>query len=340
MLPDIFERYRAPIEEVLRSVLADRTLPIYQIMRYHLGWVDAEGNPVGGISGKAFRPVLCLLGCEAVGGDWHKALPAAAAIELIHNFSLIHDDIEDADVERRHRPTVWYLWGAPSAITVGNAIRVVAKLALQRLSADGIGPEQSLQIWSAIEVNSLAMIEGQYLDLTFESRFDVSVDDYIRMISLKTGALIATSLKVGALLGTNDLKLIDGLENFGRKLGLVFQVTDDLLGIWGEPETTGKSTASDILRKKKSLPVVFAMQATQGFSHKELLETYKKPALDDDDLQRVLSILEETKARAFCEGMARHYAAAAVSALDELALSLWDRRELAGLCQFLLDRKF
>ena len=239
-LPVVFERYRSEIDSELRAVLAERESPLYDMMRYHLGWIDWQGRPLSGTAGKALRPALCLLACEAVGGTYHRALPAAAAVELLHNFSLIHDDIQDDDRERRHRPTVWSIWGKPQAINAGTAMRVLASLALSRLGENGVSGEKQLRIQRILDESCLRLIEGQYLDISYESRLDIGVTDYLGMIDGKTAALIGCSLELGAFLGTDDEAVIRGLWNFGRNLGLAFQIRDDILGIWGDEKETGK----------------------------------------------------------------------------------------------------
>jgi len=218
-LPIVFDKYRAEIDSELRSVLAERQMPMYDMVRYHLGWVDKEGRPTLNSQGKALRPTLCLLACEAITGDFRMALPAAAAVELVHNFSLVHDDIQDNDRERRHNPTVWSLWGKPQAINVGTAIRVLASIALLRLGENGVSAQKQLRAQRLLDESCLKVIEGQYLDISYEPRLDVGVADYIEMIDKKTAALIAGSLELGALLSTDDELVIEHFRNFGRNMG-------------------------------------------------------------------------------------------------------------------------
>src|SRR5512137_2351921 len=169
--PSSFRRYLVDLEAELRSVLGDNDSPLYTMMRYHLGWVDAEGEAQPS-PGKMSRPTLCLLACEATGGDWHSALPAAAAVELIHNFSLIHDDIQDGSWERRHRPTVWKVWGEPQAINAGDAMYVLAQLALFGLDQKGIPLPKVILLSKRLNHASLQLCEGQYLDIEFERHLD------------------------------------------------------------------------------------------------------------------------------------------------------------------------
>ena len=197
-------------------------------MRYHLGWIDKKGNRTDGNTGKALRPTLCLLACQAVGGEYHRALPAAAAIELLHNFSLIHDDIQDNDRKRRHRPTVWAIWGKPQAINAGTAMRILTNVALFRLKELGVNPEKRLLVQQLLDETTLRLIEGQYLDIDYEKYVDINVSDYLRMVQGKTAALIACALESGAALGTDDERLIKNLHDLGWNLGLGFQIRDDI----------------------------------------------------------------------------------------------------------------
>ena len=313
-LPVVFERYRGCIDAQLRAALAGCQSPMYDMLRYHLGWLDEEGNPLLGAAGKALRPTLCLLACEAAGGAYEQALPAAAALELVHNFSLIHDDIQDGDRERRHRPTVWSIWGRPQAINAGTAMRVLASLALLGLADCDTPARKVLGAAHILDESCLRLIEGQYLDISYEDRLDVGVGDYLRMIELKTASLIACSLELGALLGTDDQRAIRALRRFGLNVGLAFQIRDDVLGIWGDEERTGKPVGSDIRRRKKSLPVVYALERVEGRTRTELVSTYNRQAIDDG-LDTVLNILAAMQAKARAESMAEEYCAKAIAEL-------------------------
>ncbi len=339
-LPSVFEKYRAEIGVEMRSALAAYRSPLYDMLRYHLGWIDAQGRPLEGSAGKALRPTLCLLACEAAGGDYRRALPAAAALELIHNFSLIHDDIQDDDTERRHRPTVWSLGGKPQAINAGTAMKVVASLTLRRLAGHGIGIEKQARARLMLDESCLRLIEGQYLDIGFENRLDVTVADYLTMIEGKTGALIATSLQMGAVLATDDEATLQGFRDFGINVGLAFQIRDDVLGIWGDEVKTGKPVGSDIRRRKKSLPIVFALERAQGEERRALESLYEGADVDDEGVQRVLGLLEELHAREEVERRAAEYRDRALVGLEGLILSPWARDSLREMAGFLAEREF
>jgi len=339
-LPSAFDRYRAEIDAEVRSALATYTSPLYAMLRYHLGWIDAQGRPLNGSAGKALRPTLCLLACEALGDGYAQALPAAAAIELVHNFSLIHDDVQDDDRERRHRPTVWAIWGKPQAINAGTAMRVVANLTLLRLGEHGVPVEVQLEAQRLLDESCLRLIEGQYLDISFEERLDVGVSEYLQMIGLKTGALIGCALEMGALLGGAGAPTVEAFRNLGRNLGLAFQIRDDILGIWGEQEKTGKPVGSDIRRKKKSLPIVYALERTQGEARATLVDIYRRDEIDDGALATVLDLLDGLRARDEAQALACAYCGRALAEMDHAALSPWAQQSLEEMANFLAQRDF
>ncbi|HNU05196.1 MAG TPA: polyprenyl synthetase family protein [Anaerolineae bacterium] len=316
MIQDHFARYLPLIEAEMRRVIGDAPgvyAGHYGMLRYHMGWVDAQMQPAAVNGGKRIRPVLCLLACEAVGGAGDHALPAAAAVELLHNFSLIHDDVEDDSPTRRHRPTVWALWGAPQAINAGDAMFTLARLALHRLSACSVAPATALEASRIFDHACLRLTEGQYLDMSFESRLDVTVDEYLTMIGGKTAALLGASLELGALLGGADEAGRGHLADFGRSLGLAFQMQDDILGIWGDEVITGKSAASDILTRKKSLPVVYALENPRVGG--ELRARYARP-IGAEDVPAVLELLAEAGAREYTAQAAQVAHRAALAALE------------------------
>lgn len=339
-LPRLFERYRTEIGATMRAAFTGRNLPLYEMLQYHLGWLDEQGKPTANSGGKALRPTLCLLACDAVSGDYRQALPAAVATEMVHNFSLIHDDIEDDDRERRHRPTVWYLWGKPQAINAGSAMLLLSSLALFRMSKTALPAAKQFQVTQTLNESCLEMIEGQYLDISFESRLDIGVDEYLDMIDKKTGALIGCTLELGALIGSDDPSVAASFRRCGRKLGAAFQIRDDILGIWGDEKLTGKPLAADIRRKKKSLPVVYGLKQARDLDKDELLAIYAKEALTGDDVSRVLSILDKLNVHAYAQSMAREMSQQATHEIEGLSLMPSAQADLIQLADFLVERDF
>ena len=342
-LPTMFARYRDRVEqELFRSVPSGEDAALYTLLRYHLGWVDRHGTPakVPISQGKALRPTLCLFACEALGGDLIWALPTAASLELIHNFSLIHDDIQDRDLERRHQPTVWSIWGMPKALVAGDALQSVGDAALINISRLDVAPETTLHVSRLLTNSYLEMIQGQCLDVAFESSTTIGTQDYLHMIACKTGALIRTGLEIGASLATDDPATLAAFSRFGGSLGLVFQMRDDYLGIWGDRHFTGKPEASDIRRRKKSYPVVFALERAEGRSRDDLLQIYSQEELDEEDVYRVQAILEDVGAREHTQSLAETTAQEALAALENISLPPWAEDEAEALVDFLARREF
>ena len=306
-LPAILHRYQAVVNDALRESLASNTLPLYQILRYSMGWSDAHGNPRAATEGKALRPTLCLLACEATGGEVSRALPAAVSLELIHNFSLIHDDIQDRDETRHHRPTAWTVWGEPKALVAGNTLRSLADVYLWRLIGEGMTFEEALKVTSMLTEAYLEMIEGQYLDVSYEGQTDIGLADYLNMISKKTGALIRCALYLGALIGARDEATARAFRDCGRSLGFVFQIRDDVLGIWGDEEATGKPVGADTRRKKITLPFVYAMSQAQGRDLKELLSVYSGSTVGDNEVASVLEVMEKIGAKEYAQNLAEEH---------------------------------
>jgi geranylgeranyl diphosphate synthase type I len=347
-LPGMFSRYKSSVDKELYRVVPDagnRNVPNnepYRLLRYHLGWVDQQGKPMDTsvTQGKALRPTLCLFACDALSDDYSKALPAAAALELIHNFSLIHDDIQDQDVERRHQPTVWRLWGIPKALWSGNAMQCTGDLALLDVAGQNVNPATVLQVSEILTKSYLEMIQGQCMDLNFESRTDIKSDEYLYMIACKTGALIRAGLEIGALLATEDAATVKAFAEFGEHLGQAFQVRDDYLGIWGDQATLGKATDSDIRRRKKSYPVVFALERASGRAMEDLLRIYGQEELEEDDVQRVLAVLDEVGSQENAQRVTEAAAARALEALKPVSLPQWAQSEAEDLVDFLARREY
>jgi len=233
-----------------------------QMIAYHLGW-DGAGPAA---RGKRVRPLLTLLACAAAGGDWQQAVPAAAAVELIHNFSLVHDDIQDRSDTRRGRPTVWKQWGIAQAINTGDAMFVAAHQAASRLALRSIEPRTVLAVRDRLDHACLRLTQGQHLDLAFEQSPDVTPPAYLEMIAGKTAALIEAATAAGALIAGVPEPQVGRYAEFGLQLGLAFQTLDDILGIWGEPAVTGKPSGDDLTQRKKTLPVLLGLSASPEFA--------------------------------------------------------------------------
>ena len=300
-------------EEILRLV-GDRdasTRGVYEMVRYHLGF-DGSGAPAG----KRMRPLLGLLAYASIAGDYRPALPGAAAVELGHNFSLVHDDIEDGDIERRHRPTVWAVHGIPQAINTGDMLFSLSRMALHRLSDLGFSDAKVLRLMRLYDETCVALCEGQYIDIaTSESTGPMSVELYFDMIGRKTAALIAAAIEAGAILATDDDEVVARYRAFGWALGIAFLLNDDLLGIWGQEQSTGKEP-TDLARKKKTLPVIYAFENAGPEDRDRLRELYALPNPSSADVAEILSILNRVGAGEYTRAEARRYRDEALGEID------------------------
>ncbi len=310
MTADFLPAIEAEMRAVLQAGDTTAADPFYGMIHYHMGWADEQLQPAGGNSGKRLRPLLCLLACAAAGGDWRQAVPAAAAIEIVHNFSLVHDDIEDNSPTRRGRPTVWTLWGQAQAINTGDAMFALAHLALERLADRGVPPAIVVRALRRFDETCVALTRGQYDDMSFETRAEVRVDEYVAMITGKTAVLVALCAELGALVAGADDRCVAHFADFGLNLGLAFQVQDDLLGIWGDEQLIGKSVSTDITTRKKTLPVLYALEHSAS-----LRALYDGPGDDAAFVGRVVPLLEAAGARDFTTERATHYTNEALSSL-------------------------
>jgi geranylgeranyl diphosphate synthase type I len=303
----------ADTEQEIMRLVSDRDAPtsgLYEMCRYHLG-LDGSGS-----SGKRMRPLLGLLTYASIRGDHQAALPGAAAVELGHNFSLVHDDIEDGDTERRHRPTLWALHGIPQAINAGDMLFTLSRKALHRLTDLGFSDTKVLRLMRLHDDTCLALCEGQYLDIWASERSEpMSVELYFDMIGRKTAALIAASVEAGAVLATDDEAVVDRYRAFGWALGIAFQLNDDLLGIWGEQALTGKEP-TDVARHKMTLPVIYAFEHA-GPDDRDRLEAVwrtDKPAAGQ--VAEAVTLIEKLGGRDYTRDQAREYRDTALAELD------------------------
>jgi geranylgeranyl diphosphate synthase type I len=253
------------LQKQISRLNAPRTKHFHAMLTYHMGWTGEGAGPEA--TGKRIRPLILLLSTAASGGDWQPAIPAAAAIELVHNFSLVHDDIQDNSPKRRGRDTTWVKWGAPMAINVGDALFVTSNLAMIDLKLN-YPAEIVVRATEILNNTCLELTKGQFLDISYEERTDLTVEDYWPMIAGKTAALLSACCHIGSLLGGVDDSKQEAYRSFGHYLGLAFQVQDDMLGIWGDEMVTGKSAASDLIEGKKSLPVLAGLEKKGKFAER------------------------------------------------------------------------
>lgn len=335
-LPQALAGTRASIQAAMEAAVGRLVPDVALMAAYHLGWSDVEGNRLGAPGGKLVRPTLAILSAEAAWADPGVGVPGGVAVELVHNYSLIHDDIIDGDIERHHRPTVWSVFGVGPAIVAGDALAVVAQQVLLES-----GPQGAVATALLAEATA-AMIAGQAADIAFEERSAVSVDECVAMCAAKTGALLGAAASIGAVLADAPPATVGALRDYGAHLGLAFQAVDDLLGIWGDPVRTGKPAGNDLRRRKKSLPVVSAL-AAGGDEADELRALLvggpEAAALDNAQVQRASYLVEACGGREWTRTRAKSHLDAALGALERVRLSPVPHRALADLAAFVVDRE-
>jgi len=301
----------AELKRQVSRLDAPRTQPYHEMLTYHMGWTGEGAGPEA--AGKRIRPLLVLLSAAAANPNetWEETLPAAAAVELLHNFSLIHDDIQDNSAKRRGRPTVWVKWGIPQAINAGDGLFVLSNLAITDLIA-GHPAETVVRAAQILHNTSLELTRGQYLDISYEKRQDLGVQDYWPMISGKTAALLSGCCQIGALLGGADENTQEAYRSFGNYLGLAFQVQDDILGIWGDESLTGKSAASDLVEGKKSLPVLAGISKKGKFAQR-----WAEGPIKQEEVAEIAQLLASESAYASSHEAAKQMTDMALNSLRE-----------------------
>jgi geranylgeranyl diphosphate synthase, type I len=332
---DYIKEFRPVIETEMQQFI-DRALPveypeIRSMLFYHMGW-EGEGAGVEA-QGKRIRPLLVLLTAEAAGGSWRKALPAGVAVELLHNFSLIHDDIQDNSPLRRNRPTVWVKWGTAQAINAGDVMFTLSFLALQELIQSLPAPDVLLAC-RILQQTCLHLTGGQYLDISNENKPAIELDEYWAMIGGKTSALLACCTELGALAAGVDESRREIYREYGYSVGLAFQVLDDWLGIWGDVELTGKSVESDLASGKKTLPILYALTQNGAFTRR-----WKQGTISPEEVPALASLLEEEGAYAYTLETAEHLTSKALDSLKQAACDNQAAEALKDLTHLLLKRK-
>ncbi|HET9691763.1 MAG TPA: polyprenyl synthetase family protein [Acidimicrobiales bacterium] len=336
--PDSLARARAAVVPALEAAVERLNGDMRRMAAYHMGWTDADGARLEAPGGKMIRPALAMLSAEAAWADAEVGVPGGVAVELVHNYSLVHDDIIDGDLERHHRPTVWSVFGVGPAIVAGDALAVLAQQVLLEVGPTGAAATRLLAEATA------EMISGQADDIAFERRATVSVDECVAMAAAKTGALLGAASSIGAVLAGAPGATVGALRDFGAHLGLAFQAVDDLLGIWGDPARTGKPAGNDLRRRKKSLPVVAAL-AAGGDEADELRSlvvadprAVDEP-LDDDAVDRAAYLVEACGGREWARTRAKSHLDAALGALERVRLSPVPHRALADIAVYVVERE-
>lgn len=327
MLPAI----EAELQRQIARLDQPRTRPFHEMLTYHMGWSGAGAGHEA--TGKRLRPLFVLLVTSACGYEWLHAIPAAAAAELVHNFSLIHDDIQDNSSTRRGRPTVWKKWGMPMAINAGDALFVISNQAMLDL-AKNYPAETVIKAANVLQDTCLDLTRGQFFDMAYQNRADLSIEDYWPMIEDKTAALLSACTQIGAILGGTQDVTIEQYRIFGRDLGLAFQVQDDILGIWGNEALTGKSTASDLVEGKNSLPVLYGISQKGRFAQR-----WAASAIRPEEVAQVAQILAHEGAYEYSQHEAQRLTRQALEALERAGPQGEAGAALTELVNKLLNRE-
>lgn len=307
-------------------------------MRYHLGWTDERGQPQDNVTPLHIAPLLALLTCEALSGDYSPALPVASAVELLYNFTLVHGEVQAGRINAQERPSIWWVWGPAQAINAGDGLHAMSRAAIIKLSQHDVPPEQVLKAVESLDRACLAMCEGQYLDLSFQDQLMVTSSDYYGMIQRKTGSLTRCSAYLGALVTGADEAECGRFGEAGSLLGMAWQISQDIHDLWGEHGDG--VTPSNILNKKKSLPVIYTLETASTATKRELGNIYMKRVLEPEDATRIVNILEEAGAQQLAESKASELVDQALSSLTSTALSQDGQRALATFGQEILADRF
>jgi geranylgeranyl diphosphate synthase type I len=321
------------VEPALRSAVGTLHSSMLHIAGYHFGWWDEHGQPVQVNGGKAIRPALALLSAQAVGGTAAAALPAAVAVELVHNHSLLHDDVMDGDLTRRHRRSAWSVFGVHPAILAGDALMVLA-LDVAVSSGNPAAMAGTRMLSAAMQ----DLFDGQSADLSFEQRAEVELAECVRMAERKTASLLGCACAVGAAFGGGRPEQVTGLRGFGMHLGLAFQYVDDLLGIWGDPAVTGKPVHSDLRSQKKSFPVVAALSSETPAGHELAALYHRDEPLSETDAARAAELIDLAGGRAWSHTQARDLLAQAMQDLQSASPAPRAAGELGALAKLATQR--
>ncbi|MCX5194457.1 family 2 encapsulin nanocompartment cargo protein polyprenyl transferase [Streptomyces sp. NBC_00249] len=335
----LLERTRETVDPELRRTVGSLPGGMRRVAMYHFGWEHEDGTPAGAGAGKAIRPALVLASAQALSGPGghgndgavREAVRAAAAVELAHNFTLLHDDVIDKDVRRRGRPTAWTVFGIPDAVITGDAMMA---LALRLLAED---PHPASAAASArLAACVIELCAGQQADCAFEDRPQVSLDECLTMATAKTGALLGCACALGALYAGAGPEEVDAMDAFGREAGLAFQLIDDLIGIWGDPGHTGKPAGADLIARKKSLPVVAALTSGTG-AGEELAALYAGP-MTGEDVTAAARAVERAGGRDWAQAHAADRMGRAVQELSRAVPDLAAAGGLLALAEFVTRR--
>jgi geranylgeranyl diphosphate synthase type I len=283
------------------------------VLRYHLGWVDQQGQPAAGFAPLNFQPALALASCEALGGDFRDALPVAASVELVYNFTLVHGDVQAGRTDPGERPSIWWVWGPAQAINAGDGLHALGRTTMMRLAQNEVPADRVLRAVRSLDVACLTLCEGQYMDLEFQDQMLVSTAAYLDMIGRKAGALASCAAESGALAAGAGDDVCDSFGQMGRNMGMAWQIARDIDDLWGEHGDG--MTPSNVLNKKKSLPLVHTLENASVSVKRELGSIYMKRVLEPDDIAKMIEVLDSNGARQASQAKAQEFVDQALAGL-------------------------
>ncbi len=310
----MFQPYGQALEEELRTVFESREGFLYDVLRYHLGWVDQQGQPQSGSAPLNFQPALAMASCEALGGDYRNALPVAASVDLIYNFTLVHGDVQAGRTDPGDRPSIWWVWGPAQAINAGDGLHALGRTTMMRLAQKEVPADRVLRAVRSLDQACLSLCEGQYMDLQFQDQMLVSTADYLDMIGRKAGALASCAAESGAMAAGAAEEVSSNFAQMGRSMGMAWQIARDIDDLWGEHGDG--ITPSNVLNKKKSLPLIHTLETAKVSVKRELGAIYMKRVLEDSDIAKMIEILDSAGARQASQAKAQELVDQALSALE------------------------
>ena len=326
---DRIDLYGQALEGELRDILSAREGFLYNLLRYQLRWADQHGQPEAQPFRASFQSLLAPAVCDALSGNFESSLPVAAAIELLHNFSLVHGDVQAGRVDAGSRPSIWWVWGPSQAINAGDGFHALARVAIMRMQDAGFPPGIVLEATEMLDGSCLTMCEGQYADLGFQDRLLVTTGEYDDMIARKAGSLAGCAVAGGAISASADSSTVAQFRDAGVKLGMAWQITQDVSDYWGA-QGDGL-TASNVLNKKKSLPLIYTMEHCGLPARREIGAAYSKRVLDPSDIARIVEIMDEVDARDFCQQRSGTLVSEAMAIIDNENISQERRKGLQEL---------
>lgn len=283
-------------------------------MRYHLGWVDEQGQAQSGTAPLNIQSAVALASCDALSGDYKDALPVAASVDLIYNFTLVHGDVQAGRAEAGDRPSIWWVWGPAQAINAGDGLHSLGRTTMMRLAQKNVPADRVLRAVRSLDLACLSLCEGQYMDLEFQDQMLVTTASYLDMIGRKAGALTACAAESGALVAGASDELCSAMSEMGRSIGMAWQIARDIDDLWGE--RGDGMTPSNVLNKKKSLPLVHTLETADVSVKRELGAIYMKRVLEAEDVAKMIEILDSTDAKQVSQSKAQELVDQALAGLD------------------------